>query len=63
MKEFNPCYVYDILYGGLMYGDIHIFPHMGYWIGAYIRLLIFVLFIVMHYYFILYSIYVWFTFV
>ena len=41
---FNPYNVDTILYGAPIYSDIYICPHLGYWIGAYIKLLTFVWF-------------------
>ena len=37
----NPYNVYVLLYGAPTYGDISIFPYLGYSIGDYIWILIF----------------------
>ena len=42
---FNPYNVDSLLYGAPIYSDIYIFPYLVYWIEAYIKLLIFVLFL------------------
>ena len=39
---FNPSNVYLIFYGTMTYGDISICSYLGYWIGAYVRFLLFV---------------------
>ena len=61
MIGFDPSNVYALLYGTQKYGDILIFPYMGYCIEAYVWLLIFVFFLVTHSYFPPYSICVWLT--
>ena len=54
--RFYPYNVYTLLYGATTYGDIYIFPYPGYWIGAYVRIFIFIWFFVIHLYFISYYI-------
>ena len=41
---FNPYNVYALLYGAPAYCDVSISPYLGYWIRAYIRLLILICF-------------------
>ena len=45
---FNASNVNDILYGTPTYGKISICSYLGYWIGSYKRLLVFILFFVTH---------------
>ena len=42
---FNPYNVYALLYGTPTYGEIYIFTHLGYWIGALYGSTYFVVFI------------------
>ena len=48
MKGFNPYNFYVILYGTPTYGDVSVCAYMGYWLGAYVRILVFVFFLVTH---------------
>ena len=42
---FNPSNVYALLYGGPTYCDVSISPYLGYWVIAYVQLLMLISFL------------------
>ena len=50
MIRFNPSNIYALLYVAPSYGNCYICPNVGNWVGAILRILVFVSFIIVHYY-------------